>query len=260
MLLALTTPSGSRSALPMRSRALPQAELLHRALVARVGRGERADCPELTGRDAAGRPLTGHRHAHLLPLDLDGDGHLDHILIHAPMGLGSSAQRAIRTLKRTWTKGGVGELRVALAGQGGLDHIRRLPSQIQPGVNALLGPVGGARGWTSLSPFVPPRHLKRRGKNTIAGQLAAELASRGLPQPTEVELLPWDDQTRVLRHAVRVRAFPARRPPVDACFAVRLTFEDPLTGPLALGYGCHFGLGLFGAVSDLPTRISPPPI
>lgn len=25
----------------------------------------------------------------------------------------------------------------------------------------------------------------------------------------------------------------------------RLTFPEPIQGPLALGFGCHFGLGLF---------------
>lgn len=251
MLLALTTPSGSRSALPMRSRALPQAELLHRALVARVGHGKSVDCPELTGRDAQRKPLTGHRHAHLLPLDLDGDGHLDHILIYAPMGLGATAQHAIRTLERTWTKGGIGELRLALAGQGDLDDLRGLPSQLQPGITALLGPKDGARTWTSLTPLVLPRYPKCRGKNTLPGQVTAELVSRGLPA-AEVEVLPWDDQTRMLRHAARVRRYPAKPPPVDAGYAVRLVFDDPLTGPLALGYGCHFGLGVFAASTCLP--------
>jgi len=31
-------------------------------------------------------------------------------------------------------------------------------------------------------------------------------------------------------------------------FAVRLLFDDPVPGPIALGYGCHFGLGLFAAL------------
>lgn len=249
MLLALTTPSGSRSALPLRTRALPQAELLHRGLVSRVGRGERAHCPELTGRDGQGKPLTGHRHAHLLPLDLDGDGHLDHILIYAQMGLGPTAQRAVQTLKRTWTKGGVGELQLALAGRGDPDHLRQLPPLLQAGVTALLGPPGGARIWDSFTPLVLPRHAKRRGANTIDGQVAAELVSRGLPAAS-VEVLPWDDETRGLRHAVRVRRYPAKPPPVDAGFVVRLLFDAPIAGPLALGYGSHFGLGLFVAAYD----------
>lgn len=251
MLLALTTPSGSRSALPTRARALPQAELLHRALVSRIGRGSKADCPELTGKDADGKPLTGHRHAHLLPLDLDGDGHLEHILIYAPMGLGARAQQAVRSLKRTWTKGGIGELRVALAGQGALDQLRQLPPHLHAGVAALLGPPVGARVWTSSSPLVLPRHQKRRGRNTLGGQVAAELVSRDLPIAA-IEVLPWDDQTRPLRHAIRVRSHPAKPPPIDAAFAVRLVFETPVRGPVALGYGSHFGLGLFIAAEDPP--------
>lgn len=249
MLLALTTPSGSRSALPMRTRALPQAELLHRVLIARAGRGNRVHCPELTGKDAEGKPLTGHQHADLLPVDLDGDGHLDHIVIHARMGLGPTAQDAIRALKRTWTKGGVGELHVALAGQGRPDDLRQLPAPLHAGVTALLGQPAGSRIWSSFTPLVLPRHQKARGPNTLEGQVLAELTSRGLP-PARVEILTWNDQTRDLRHAVRARRYPARQPPVDAGFAVRLTFDQPITGPLALGYAAHFGLGLFLASDD----------
>ncbi len=79
MLLSLTTPNGNKSAMPTIARTLPQAELFHAALVSKVAKGQRVDCPELTGRDVHGRPLAGsHEHAHVLPLDLDGDGHLDH--------------------------------------------------------------------------------------------------------------------------------------------------------------------------------------
>ena len=236
MLLALTTPSGSRSALPTRIRVLPQAELLHRGLVARVGGGERVQCPELTGRDESGQPLLGHKHAHIWPLDLDGDGHLDHVLIYAPMGLGPAAQNAVRTLKRTWTKGGVGGLQLALAGLGDLKDLRSLPPSLQTGINSLLGPRGGSRVWTSFTPLVLPRFQKAGGANTLHGQVAAELSSRGMASAV-VEVLPWDDATRDLRHSVRIRRHPAKHPPVDAGFAVRLTFDTPMTGPIALGCG-----------------------
>lgn len=249
MLLALTTPSGRLSALPRRTRTLPQAELVHRALVARTSRGVRTDCPELTGRGSDRKPLTGHRHAHILPVDLDGDGYLDHILIYAKMGLGPAAQWALRTLERTWTKGGVGELQVALAGQGDLDHLRTLPATLARGVAQLLGPEAGCRVWCSATPFVAPRFQKSRGANTLEGQVNAELASRGLPAAT-VEFLPWTDQTREMRHAVRVRRYPASPPPVDIGYAVRVSFDTPVSGPLTLGYGSHFGLGLFQAESD----------
>jgi CRISPR-associated protein Csb2 len=244
MLLALTTPSGRTSSLPARARALAQGELLHRALVSCAGRGERVECPELTGRDPEGRPLEGHRHAHLLSLDLDQDRRLDHVLVHAPMGLGARAQEAVRAVRRTFTKGGAGELTVAVAGWGRTDDLRGLTGPLGAGMEGFLAPRGGARVWRSFTPFVAPRHLKRRGRNSLEGQVLAELAARGLP-PAAVELLPWDERTLDLRHAVRVRSRGGPPPPRDAGLALRLRFERPAAGPIAIGYGSHFGLGVF---------------
>jgi CRISPR-associated protein Csb2 len=245
MLLALATPSRNDSALPTIARALPQAELLHQSLVSQAGGGGWVDCPEFTGQDAYGQRLTGHRHAYLLPIDLDGDGRLDHILIHVKSGMGEVAQRAVQGLRRTWQKGGT-DLNISLAGSGELDALRQLPESLHSGVERLLGARGGSRTWISQSPFVPPRFLKAAGRNCLVGQVQAELASHG-HSTAEVELLPWDDQTLALRHAVRIRRGRASSPPVDCGFAIRLTFSDPVTGPICLGYGSHFGLGLFQA-------------
>ncbi len=251
MLIAITSPSGNKSALPSVTRTLPQAELLHRALIGRAGNGKHINCPELTGKDGRGNPLTGeHAHAHILPLDLDNDRHLDHILIHAPMGLGDSAQHAIKTLRRTWTKGGVGEMQLALAGSGDLQSLRLLPEPFQLPISQLLGPVDGAMTWTSVTPFVPPRYLKPRGKNSIAGQINAELQSRGFPIAQSIEILPWNDDTLHLRHFIRSRR--TKSPPVDVAYAIRMRFPGPVKPDrtVSLGYGSHFGLGLFAAADS----------
>jgi CRISPR-associated protein Csb2 len=251
VLLAMTTVSGNRSALPACSRTLPQAELLHRAMVSVLGKGLAVDCPEITGRDGQGLPLLGHHgHAHILPLDLDEDRHLDHFLIHASMGLGGEAQRAIRGLRRTWTKGGAGDLQLAMAGSGDVDTLRALPAPLGKRMEQLLGPPGGARTWLSLTPFVPPRFLKRRGANTLEGQVQAELASRGLPPATEVCVLQETAEALALRHFVRRRQRGGGPPPVDAGYTLRLRFGTAVHGPLSLGYAAHFGLGLFAA--ELP--------
>lgn len=252
MLLALMTPSGRTASLPPIERTLPQAELIHRALVSRVSKLSKENCRELTGKDESGKPLTGHRHVHILPVDLDRDGRLDHVIVHAPMGLGPAAQRAVRELRRTWTKGGSGDLQVALAGQGNLDDLRGLPQPLDRGIADLLGAEAGSRIWTSATPFVPPRYLKPRGKNTLEGQVLAELEVRGLPA-AKVELLPWDESNLKLRHAVRVRSRGGRAPPLDIGFAVKIVFEAPVRGPLAIGYGSHFGLGMF--VAEMESKV-----
>jgi CRISPR-associated protein Csb2 len=245
VLLSLTTPSGNRSALPPCARTLPQAELFHRAIVGRVGHGRRVHCPELTGKDEYGKPLHGHRHAHTIPVDLDGDGHLDHVIVYATMGLGEAAQRAVRTLRRTWTKGGVGDIQVAVVGHGDFDILRQLPARLNRRVEQLLGPPGGARVWESATPFVPPRFLKASGRNTLFGQVSAELASRQLPAIESVLVDP--NLTRKLRHYVRRRNRGGVAPPSDVGYGLRLTFSVPLPGPLLLGYGSHYRVGMFRA-------------
>lgn len=248
VLLAMTTASGNRSALPSRIRTLPQAELLHRALVSVLGKGQAVDCPEITGRDRHGRPLAGpHCHAHILPVDLDEDNHLDHVLIHAPMGLGGEAQRAIRGLRRTWTKGAVGELQLAMAGCGDVEILRAIPAPLSKRMARLLGPAGGARTWLTLTPFVPPRFLKQRGANTLEGQVQAELASRRLPPAAEVSVLQGSSEGLALRHFVRRRQRGGGPPAVDVGYELRLRFVEPVRGPLSLGYAAHFGLGMFVA-------------
>ena len=265
MLLALTNTSRNDHALPSVIRTLPQAELLHCALVGIAARNG-SPPPELTGRDENGLPLRGpHSHAHVNPLDLDGDGHLDHILIWAPMELGAKAQAAIRAVRRTFTKGGIEPLRLALAATGGLSDLARLPDKH----GRLAAITARASIWQSVTPFVPPRHLKRRGKNALEGQIQAELHSRGFPEPSMVhQLAPVrrsqgdsvpssggtfpgskGDWTR-FRHFVLARQRgPA--PPFAGGFAIRLEFDEPMCGPIALGYGSHFGLGLFAQTVDV---------
>ena len=255
MLLSLTNASRNDHALPPVTRTLPQAELLHRTL---VGIAARSGVPprELTGRDQNRRPLQGaHEHAHINPLDLDDDGHLDHILIWAPGGLGTDAQAAIRHARRTYAKGVAEPLRIALVGSGDVADLACLPSVYGRRMARL---AGGAMVWESVTPFVPPRHIKARGKNTLEGQIRTELLSRGLPRPTSVQcILPTsaklrqrvrnetaaDTQDR-FRHFVRSRQ-RGPQPPVVCGLAIRLEFQRDVYGPIAIGYGSHFGLGLF---------------
>jgi CRISPR-associated protein Csb2 len=275
ILLSIATDSGNDHALPAVNRTLSQAELLHRQLggiVKSISGYSRA----LSGCDEYRQPLTGaHEHAHILPLDLDGDGHIEHVLIWAPMLLEHDAQTAIRALRNTHMKGGVGDLKVAVQAAGKLDDLRWLSGTLGRGIDRLLGAPGGAKEWRSWTPFVAPRFAKSRGKNTLEGQIRAELLVRRISVDVVVEINPLGHMPRSsetqppditeaatstappklaieanrLRHFVRVRRNgPA--PPVDCGFSVCLRFAEPITGPLCLGYGSHFGLGLFKAADD----------
>lgn len=59
---------------------------------------------------------------------------------------------------------------------------------------------------------------------------------------------------RVFRplHFDRFRRKPGLTQPDTLGRFLGLRFAQPVRGPIALGFGCHFGLGLFVPASDVP--------
>jgi CRISPR-associated protein Csb2 len=244
VLLALASSARSRSPMPLLKRTLPQAELLHRAIASKIGKmGDPAIAiAELLGLDTAHKPIAGHWHAHIIPLVLLAeDKHLDHILIWAPGGLSDVSQSVLRSLRKTYMKGGVGEVEVRFAGSGSFDEFKKIP--------ALRGNIlKESKIWQSLTPLVLPRHRKKNGCNTLEGQIAEELTDRGFAAPESIEILR--EESIDFRHFVRTRREDSS-PPEDYGYAIRLTFATPVVGPIAIGYAAHFGLGLFKAVKPV---------
>mgnify|MGYP001788196319 CR=1 FL=1 len=238
-LLALASDARNKDVLPSLHRALPQAELLHAALVSKLGE---AICPELTGRDEHGVRLEGHRHASILPLCLSDPGQLDHFLVHAPMGFGADAQRALRALGATYSKGADKPLFVTLAGLGMLDQFFSLGG-------VPLRELALSKTWTSRTPFVPPRHLKAK-RHTLQDQVQAELQWHGLPPASRIELFDRDELVTCGFHRfIRSRRDPKRAPPAPRFFGLRIELKQAVRGPISLGYGCHFGMGAFVSAS-----------
>lgn len=243
VLLALASDTRRKEVLPLILRCLPQAELLHQSLASLARDLDADDASVLTGKAPAGSPLKGHQHLHILPLNLDArePGRLDHFLIWAPMGINAEAQRAIFALRKTWTKGSEKALFVTVAGMGDLKSFESL-------IRGKL--TGASRSWTSSTPFVPPRYVKKRGSNTVEAQIRSEVASR-FGREVRVDLLTRDQITqRHLHRFVRLRRDADKRPPQDCFYGLRLTFEQEIHGPIVLGYASHFGLGLFAPASD----------
>ena len=202
----------------------------------------------LLGRDGDHVSRSGHQHAHLLHVGLDDDKQLDHVLVWAPCGLDTDALQAVRAVRKTWMKGGVGELQVAVVAAGDAHALRDLDGAFADRLSARLGPAAGASRWASVTPYVAPRLTKPGGKDSLGGQIRLELERRGFP-PAEVELLPRGDE---LRLAFRRFVLHDRdhHPPMPVTHAVRLTFDRPVQGPICLGYGSHFGLGSFSVDAE----------
>jgi CRISPR-associated protein Csb2 len=258
-LFALSTDK-KRDVLPLMERALPTMALFRRALMGDVHRLGR--CPELTGRDGEGRPLQHeHRHAHFIPLSIDAryPTRIDHVLVHAPMGFGPQAELALRWLRRTWTKGMAGGISVTQIGIGRREFFREVGGEVLP-------ELASGTTWVSRTPFIPPRFLKSHGKDSMEGQIRAELARRGLPDvdvPPTIAV-PTDEGedgrcARWFRSFARTRQGNGGLPPAGV-FHVSLTLARPVKGPISLGWGSHFGLGLFVPSGGDDAEVQPVPL
>jgi CRISPR-associated protein Csb2 len=213
------------------------AELVRRRLQGIYGRMfDGASSPSLSGRDDDGALLSGHEHAFFLPMDADGDGMLDNVLLYAPGAFSPQEERVFDAWRRLNGPSGIA-MNVLLLGRE-----ERLPR---------------ARVWRSFTPFVATRHYKERGTKRDAFpreqltemNLREELHRFGLPAPLRVtelpvrmqdggRLLPWREfrQRRVWGSGKRGNTFGR---------GFELEFAQPVQGLLALGYAAHYGLGAF---------------
>ncbi|WP_437485734.1 type I-U CRISPR-associated protein Csb2 [Sorangium sp. So ce1014] len=266
-LLALASDTARGEVLPCLEDGLLRMEALHAKLVSQSDRHDGlGPSPCLSGKDERRERLKGHAHAWLLPASLDREGYIDHVLVHAAMTLDGRAHEALSKLRQFHAKD-VNTF-LTLVGVGTREDFE----QAVPYVRA-------ARVWKSVLPFVPPRHLKRQGANSLEGQVQAELASRNLPPAKRIEVeldggdyraasefwelwqrrhpgevriaapeggapLPEERLATRWRHFRNARLLkPEQRPPVATNLGLRLTFAEPVRGPIALGYASHFGLG-----------------
>ena len=240
--------------LPSMTRCLPQAEAVHQTLVATLNREGRSS-PAITGRTETGGLLrTNHGHAHYIPLDLDADGCIDHLLIHAPMQLDDAAQQAIRKLRRTWAKG-IPSILLRWVGFSSLDELRE---QLKARGGQTPAVLDESAELQSLTPYVSPRWVNYRKRGyTIEDDIRKEFKLRDLPEPKEVKVWNSDfGEGRQLLADRRILSFKRCRQPnkpqpkENTAYGMTLVFDSPIRCPIAIGYASHFGLGLFGAACE----------
>jgi CRISPR-associated protein Csb2 len=244
---------------PRIEEAVKIGEVFRRAVMAHV----KGEIPAvLSGREPDGSQLQDplHGHAFFLPEDHDHDGFIDHLVLYIRDGLPSSVMTALDQIRRLWIadrrSGGAEEdldegrkeWRLALEGFG------------EPSEFTDCALLRRSKVWENVTPYLRPWHVK--SADILAetqAMIKKECRLRGLPA-CEAEPAHGDGRYRdggyiVVgsnpRSVLHFHRFRSRRgliQPDRSGTALRLTFADPVCGPIALGFGCHFGLGLFRAV------------
>lgn len=247
-------------ALPMAFDTLRWGELARKSAMSQYGRNNNEEVsPALSGKDAAGKPLKGHTHAFYLPTDEDGDGKLDHLTVWTPGGLKTQEFQAVVSLNALNPGGGRDPLQLAYQSHGAASDFI--------GVSPLFD---SAKTWRSLTPYILTRHVKFRGprdadgrKEMVDGPRAQIVREYSLRWPSGPNSVRVDVQDLKKRIAPMKEGQSTGFRPFDyfaykqgggsnggGAFNFEIEFDSPLSGPLALGFACHQGLGVFIPADD----------
>lgn len=234
---------------PSIAQAVSIADRLHDALCKWSDQGK-GRASVFTGLDDNSKPRTDHAHAHIFCEPNGARDAITHITVWATMGFDDAACLALRRLNKVWGHGGH-DIRLVLHGIG------------QPEDFKDCALFAKARVWRSLTPFVSTRHAKtfRDGRPKMdangwqvgsgAHDLLRLLALH--PYGTAATIKQCNERERPFqfgsRH-LRSLQFQTNRAGGgnrgnSSGSAFIITFPEPVSGPLAFGYGSHFGLGLF---------------
>jgi CRISPR-associated protein Csb2 len=229
------------------------AEVMRKALVSRTDQeGARSEgihaldvgkSPALRG---ALQLLSGHDlpegavHAAFLPEDASGNGKLDSIMVHLPGGFPEVALRGAARIREIWR-----------------EPENRWPTVLES--SGTRGDFGShpyfadARTWESVTPYLHP-WFRKRGFG-IEEQIVKECGLRGWPPPLSLVRLDGiavGGRSRRAVHFHRFRDKHGLRQPDRRGSLWRITFPTAVAGPVTLGFGRFYGLGLFRAVPDRP--------
>jgi CRISPR-associated protein Csb2 len=205
----------------------------------------RSEYSLLTGKDANGERLSGHRHTafFLIP---DNMGNPSRLICYRKEPFTSEEQVAMLTASAA-------SLAWDYADNSWRLRLIPLPTEtpLPPDKNVF----GESRVWETLVPYVPPLHVYRKnGKPKIGSevekQILDHLFKRGLPSAEPIILQSPNESVQWMKvhRPKRNRSGPTNDD--KRAYQVRLTFSNAIQGPLFLGHSSHFGLGLFAPADE----------
>ncbi|MGC8726021.1 MAG: type I-G CRISPR-associated protein Csb2 [Thermoplasmata archaeon] len=215
--------------------------------------------PTFTGCDNLGKPLKGHKHVYILPesnkaLGKGNKGEITHVTLYFKEGIGEMERQVLDKLNKIWGTGGY-DIQLVLLGVGNPEDFGGMDP------NKGLSPIlAKSRTWISRTPFVPTRHPKttRSGKpkldknNLQIGSPIHDairlLKENGYPDIKKINYIYFTNlggrKTNWLEFKYeRMNGNGSRGSSIGYGFKVE--FKEEVSGPIVIGYGAHFGMGLF---------------
>lgn len=221
--------------LPLATETVVISERIHGKLLGinkRVSGGNIRVSSKFSGRDSEGKMLIGHKHVYILPWDSDGDSRVDHVLITGKDTFDATEIRSLNALTSIWQSGGKPDARLIPIQWGTIEAVAR---------------DFKASKFKSETPFIPTRHYRKgRGnfEQWLENEFRRECKNHGLPDPISVSRLAKLEKAG---HGFYWIEFVRSRKgdQVTSGYGFEVVFPEPIFSPFSIGYGAHFGLGMF---------------
>ena len=200
-----------------------------------------------SGKDDNGKYLKNlqdheeHEHAFYLPTYESQNREIDHLTIISTKGFNKKERSVLFDMPSLYGR----NLRADLLfqGCGTMSDFSTIPI------------LQRARKWVSSTPLVLSRHVKRRGKEPniriidgLDEQIRNEIKNR-YNKSYKIKTIKKYDKPNI--HNTTLKPFEFYRwrnhgsVGADTAYNISLEFEEPVRGPITLGYSSHYGLGMF---------------
>jgi CRISPR-associated protein Csb2 len=186
--------------------------------------------PLFSGKTPDGQKRLDHGHLYIMPLGND-KGRIDRVLLYSPLTPFKRAELdAVSGVRELWQSDGRPKVACVITWQGAAMNLQEFED---------------TRVVASATPFVPPRHWhkNRDFQMYLETEIRRECENHRMDSPVRIE----PSQRPSLFEPVEYRR-NRKNDPVRPGFFLRLTFDRPVRVPFAIGYGAHFGLGIFRPV------------
>lgn len=210
--------------------ALAVGSAMRRAALSKIRRSHALVPTSISGHESDGGPLRrNHDHAFWLPLDSNRDGLIDHIAVYMAGGLDHITKKTLGKITRVYDGSGV-NLNVRL-----VDFFVKRDMK-----DCTL--FGSGTKWVSATPYFMPWHVKKGFGLEAQLKKECEIRKYGNVSIAHHEIKV---DGRNIPKTLFVSRYGEREPISKTGETVELEFKRDIRGPIALGFGCHFGLGMF---------------
>lgn len=210
--------------------ALTIGNAMRKAALSKIMRRHKQVPSSISGHERDGRPLQrNHDHAFWIPFDSDQDGLIDHLVIYLNGGFDHTTREALGRITKIYDGSSV-NLNVRL-----VDFFTKKDMK-----ECTL--FGSGTRWVSATPYFMPWHAKKNFG--LEAQLKKECKKRGYG-PVSIANYEMTVAGRHVPELLFVNNNADRKPINKTGKSVALKFSKNVRGPIALGFGCHFGLGMF---------------